>query len=106
MDTLSLKLHLIREHQERRESIVSKMLEAAYLIFQTEVGVGSNILTQSYGSLGCLASHGFFKNLWQLLLRYSITLNLPSTSAIPLLWEEDQPFMDAIQATSIFQHQN
>jgi hypothetical protein len=78
------------------------MLEAAYLVFQTEVGVGGDVLKQSYESLSCLASHGFFKILWQLLLWYSVTLNLPFTLAIPLLWEDNQPFMEAILNTGRF----
>jgi hypothetical protein len=67
-----------------------------------ELGAFFSHNLESYDSLGCIASHCFFKNLWQLLSQYSVTLNLPSDSAIPLLQEEDQPFMDAIQATSIF----
>ncbi len=63
INILSSKVHLIREHQERKGSIVGKMIEAAYLVFQTEVGVGGNVFTRSYTSLGCLASHSFFKNL-------------------------------------------
>jgi hypothetical protein len=65
------------------------MLEARYLVFQTEVGVRGNVLTRSYKSLGYLASHGFFKNLLQLLSRYGVTLHLPLTLAIPLLWEDN-----------------
>jgi hypothetical protein len=39
IDVLSSKVHLIREHWEKKGSIVGKMLEAVYLVFQTEVGV-------------------------------------------------------------------
>ena len=84
-----MKIHLIREHREKKGSIVGRMLVVAYLVFQTEIGVGGNVLTRSYETLGCLATHSFFKNLWQLLLRYEVTLHLPSTSAILLLWEDD-----------------
>jgi hypothetical protein len=84
-----LKIHLIREHWEKKGSIIRKMLKAAYLVFQMEVGVGGDVLTRSYETLGCLATHSFFKNLWQLLLRYEVTLHLPSTSAILLLREDD-----------------
>ena len=63
IDVLSSKIHLIREHWDRPGSIVGKMLEAAYLVFQTEVGVGGTVLQMPYNELGCLATHGFFRNL-------------------------------------------
>jgi hypothetical protein len=97
-----LKIHLIREHREKKGSIVGRMLVVAYLVFQTEIGVGGNVLTRSYETLGCLATHNFFKNLWQLLSRYGVTLHPPSTSEIHLLQEDNHPFMEAIQAMSIF----
>jgi hypothetical protein len=102
IDVLSSKIHLIQEHWERPGSMIGKMLESAYLVFQTEVGVRGNVLTRSYKALGCLATHGFFKNLWQLLLRYGVTFHLPSTTAISLLREDDQPLMDAIHDNRIF----
>jgi hypothetical protein len=55
-----------------------------------------------YKALGCLATHGFSKNLWQLLLQYGFTLHLPSTTAISLLKEDDQPLIDAIHDKGIF----
>ncbi len=67
INVLSSKIHLIREHWEQPGSIVGKMLKSAYLVFQTEVGVRGNVLTRMYEALGCLATHGFSKNLWQLL---------------------------------------
>jgi hypothetical protein len=68
IDMLSSKIHLLHEHWSRPGSIVGQMLEAAYLIFQTEVGIGGSILQWSYDELGCLATQGFFENLWQLPL--------------------------------------
>ena len=73
------------------------MFEAAYLVFQTEVGIGGSILD----ILGCLATHSFFQNLWQILLWYGITLHLPNTTVIPLSHEDDQPMMDVIDIAGI-----
>ncbi len=63
IDVLSLNINLMREHWEKKGSIVGKMLEVAYLVFKMEVGVRSNVLTRPYKTLGCLAMHSFFKNL-------------------------------------------
>jgi hypothetical protein len=57
IDVLSSKIHLIREHWDKLGSIVGEMLEAAYLVFQIEVGVGGNVLQRSYEALGCVATH-------------------------------------------------
>ena len=78
------------------------MLEAAYLVFQTEVGVGSTVLQMPYNELGCLATHGFFRNLWQLLSRYGVTLSLPQSTSIPLLREYDRPLMEAVTSAGLF----
>ncbi len=78
------------------------MLEAAYLVFQTEVGLGGTVLQLPYNKLGCLATHGFFRNLWQLLSRYGVTLSLPQSTSIPLLWEHDRPLMEAVTSTELF----
>jgi hypothetical protein len=102
IDVLSAKIHLIREHWDRPGSIVGKMLEAAYLVFQTEVGLGGTVLQLPYNKLGCLATHGFFRNLWQLLSRYGVTLSLPQSTSIPLLREHNRPLMEAVTSTELF----
>ncbi len=63
IDVLRAKIHLIREHWDRPGCIVGKMLEAVYLVFQTEVGVGGTVLQLPYNELGCLATHSFIRNL-------------------------------------------
>ncbi len=45
INALSSKVYLIREHWERRGSIIGKMLEVVYVVLQTEVGVRSEVLT-------------------------------------------------------------
>ncbi len=79
IDVLSSKVHLICEHWDKG-SIIGNILAAAYLVFQTEVGIGGNVLARAFKSLGCLASHDFFKNLWQLLSRSGVPLNFLSST--------------------------
>ncbi len=66
------------------------------------MGIGGNVLSRSFETLGGLATHGFFKNLWQLLSRYGVTLHLPLSTEIPLLREDDRPFMEAVSSTGLF----
>jgi hypothetical protein len=46
------------------------MLNQAHQVFQVEVGLGGNIFSQSFEAFGQFGTHGFFKNLWELLHRY------------------------------------
>ena len=67
IDVLSTKIHLIREHWGKRGDVTGNMLASAYLIFQTEVGIGGDVLLRPFEKYGNLATHSFFRNLWQLL---------------------------------------
>jgi hypothetical protein len=102
INVLSSKIHLLREHWGRRCDVIGNMLAAAFLVFQTEVGIGGDILTCLYGSYGFLASHGFFKNLWQLLSRYGVSLRMPQSANIPLLRVDNRPLMDAVTAMGTY----
>ena len=99
---LSSKIHLIREHWGRPGDVVGDMLAAAYLVFQNEVGIGSKVLLWSFEKYGTLATHGFFRNLWQLLSKYSVSLRLPRDSSISVLRVNDRPQREAVVDTGIF----
>ena len=49
-----------------------------------------------------LATHGFFRNLWELLECYGILFHLHADFDIPLLQERDRTLMDAVCETGIF----
>ena len=51
---------------------------------------------------GTLATHGFFPNLWQLLSKYGVSLQLPRDSLISMLHVDDKPLMEAVVDTGIF----
>ena len=82
--------------------MTGNMLALAYLIFQTEVGIGGDILLCPFEKYGDLATHGFFRHLWQLLSCYGVSLRLPQESLIPVLWVDDHPFMVAVSDTGVF----
>ncbi len=62
---LSSKILLVHKYWNK-DSIIRNMLTAAYHVFQTKVEIRGNILAFPYDSRGCLATHGFLKNLRQL----------------------------------------
>ena len=98
---LSAKLILIREHWEL-DTTLGKMLTHAYQAFQMEVGLGGNIFGKSFKSLGHLATHGFFRNLWELAWTYKTVPRIYEKCDIPLLRVNDCMFMDAVYETRIF----
>ncbi len=102
IDALSSKIHMIREHWGQPGDGVGNMLAAAYLVFQNEVGIGGKVLLWLFEKYGALATHGFFRNLWQLLSRYGVSLRLPQDSLISVLRIDDRPLMEAVADTGIF----
>jgi hypothetical protein len=77
------------------------MLHQAHQVFQVEIRLDGNMLSQSFVSFGRLATHGLFRNLWELLHRYGVVFCLHPNFNIPLLWEHDRTMMDAVQETGI-----
>jgi hypothetical protein len=67
-----------------------------------EVGLGGNIFGKCFKSLGHLASHGFFRNLWELAWMYKTVLRIHEKYDIPLLQSNDRMIMDAVYNTGIF----
>ena len=78
------------------------MLASAYLVFQNEVGIGGKVLLRSFEKYGNLATHGFFRNLWQLLSQYGVSLRLPQDSSSSVLRIDNGPLMEVLADTGIF----
>ena len=104
IESLSRKIHLLQTNWDTG-STIGKMLHQAYQVFQVEVGLGGNIFAKSYVSFQGLATHGFFRNLWELLECYGILFHLHADFDIPLLRERDRTLMDAVCETGIFTKQ-
>ena len=78
------------------------MLMQAYQVFQMEVGLEGNIFGKPFTSLGHLATHGFFRNLWELLDFLGVSLRIHKSFDIPLLRVDNKMMMDAVVETKIF----
>ena len=101
IDGLSKKIHLLQVHWDTG-STSGRMLHQAYQLFQVEVGLGGNIFARSFEVFGRLATHGFFRNLWELLHRYGVLFRLHANFDIPLLRSNNCTLMDAVHDTGIF----
>ena len=94
IDILSSKITLLQGHWGT-DSVTGQMLRQHYEVFQTEVGLSGNIFGHDYPTYSCLATHGFFKNYWQLCHEYGVQFQFVGLD-IPLLRERDRSLMDAV----------
>jgi hypothetical protein len=84
IDALSKNIHLLQAHWDTG-SMSGKIIHQAYQVFQVEVGLGGSIFSQSFETFGWLATHGFFRNLLELLHRNRVIFCLHANFDIPLL---------------------
>ena len=101
IDALSKEIHLLQV-QWGAGSMSGRMLHQAYQAFQVEVGLRCNIFVQSFVVFGQLATHGFFRNLWELLHWYGIIFLIYADFDILLLREHDRSLMDAVHNNGVF----
>jgi hypothetical protein len=66
---LSHKLHLLQSEWNQQTS-AGQMLRQSLEVFQMETGFSSNILESDYDRFECLATGGWWKQLWCLCRRY------------------------------------
>ena len=98
---LGHKLHLLKCEWDQ-PTATGNMLRQSLEIFQMELGLCSNIFEEDFSRLGDLASHGWWKHLWQLCWRFDVKLKMRRKWCIPLLRERDRSFMDTICQSDIF----
>eukprot|EP00956_Cyclotella_meneghiniana_P035617 scaffold116441_cov45-Cyclotella_meneghiniana.AAC.1 len=56
------------------DSTLARSFQALYEAFQMEVGVNGNVLSRSYSELSHLATHSWFKILWQYSSSYDVKI--------------------------------
>lgn len=94
-DRLGDKIQLLHAHWGS-DSATGNMLKQAYEVFQVESGLGGDIFRRSFRDFGVLATHGFFRDLWQLCDRYDVTFRIHERFDIPLLREGSRTIMDLV----------
>jgi hypothetical protein len=78
----------------RTDSTLGQALEQVYESFQMEVGLDGNILTRSYKQLQELASHSWFKVLWQYTAQYKVKIEFHKQFLIPPTRRGDVALME------------
>ena len=98
---LSHKLQLLHTQWDM-PTTTGQMLRQSFEVFQMEVGLSSNILSEDYDRLGNLASGGWWKQLWCLCHKYNVLLSFASKYLIPLLRVGDRPIMAVICCMDLY----
>ncbi len=84
IDVLSRNLHIV-QNEWGTDGVMGKLLNQAYQVFQVEVSLHSDIFDYSFEDYGDLATHGFFRNMWQLPWLFGVRFGICNTFYIPLL---------------------
>ena len=67
-----------------------------------DVGLGGNIFTKNFNSLGFLAEHNWFKHLWQLCFLYKCDLTLDFPDNPQRARVGDSPLMDILVSSKLY----
>lgn len=79
------------------DSTLARSFQALYEAFQMEVGVSGNILTHSYSDLSHLATHSWFKVLWQYCSTYDVGVFFHQRFHIPPTRDRDLSLIELFQ---------
>ncbi len=82
LEKLAASLTFLRQHWNNHTA-VGEALRGTYELCQLEIGLEGNFLERNYNRYSILASHTWFKVLWELLDHYKVTLTLIDTKIAP-----------------------
>ena len=94
LEKLADSLRLLQRHWGSNTD-VGWALRNLFELIQIETGLQGNFLVQDFNALGGLASHSWFKGLWELISYYQVNLVMTEGIIIPPLWERDMVIMEA-----------
>ena len=100
IEKLSTSLQYLQRHWDNPSSI-GRALRCVYELAQIEIGLAGNFLLRNYETYGCLATHTWFKVLWEYLTYYKVDLFLQNVE-IPPVRRGDKVIME--EAMSILPH--
>jgi hypothetical protein len=86
-------LHLLQHHWGHNTEL-GRALLLSFELIQVETGLYGNFLLRDYNTLGCLASHTWFKQLWELTHHFQIKVTLSNKVIIPQIRENDKIIME------------
>jgi hypothetical protein len=95
LEKLAESLHLLQHHWSRRTDF-GKALRLAFELVQVETGLQGNFLLRNYDTYGRLATHTWFKQLWELTQHYGVDVVLSDDIIVPPIRENDKVLMEVV----------
>jgi hypothetical protein len=95
LEKLSDCLRLLQRHWHS-SSTLGNALKNSFELVQLETGLAGNFLSRNYSHFNTLATHSWFKLLWELVHYYRVTIDFPEDVSIPPIRERDRVLMEDI----------
>ena len=93
LEKLAESLHLLQHHWSRRTEL-GQALRLAFELVQVETGLHGNFLLRNYDTHGRLATHTWFKQLWEMVHHYQVDVILSDDIVVPPIRENDKVLME------------
>ena len=94
LEKLALSLQYLYRHWDQ-PTAMGKILRASYELVQIEVGLFGNFLCRDYTTFGCLASHTWFKLVWEYTHLYGVQVELRNVE-VPKVRQRDRVLMEEV----------
>ena len=95
LEKLADSLHFIQKHWSMKTAM-GNILRCGFELIQIETGLQGNFLQRNFERLGILATHSWFKVLWELLWFFHVELDFTDNVEIPQARERDKVLMEDI----------
>ena len=93
LEKLAESLQLLQHHWSRRTDL-GKALRLAFELVQVETGLYGNFLSQNYDTYERLATHTWFKQLWEMVHHFRVDVVLSDDIIVPPIRENDKVLME------------
>jgi hypothetical protein len=95
LEKLAESLQLIQHHWSRRTKL-GQALRLAFELVQVETGLRGNFLLRNYDTYGRLATHTWFKQLWEMVHHFRVEVVLADEFIVPPIRENDKVLMEEV----------
>ena len=95
LEKLAESMHILQHHWSRRTDL-GQALRLAFELVQVETGLQGNFLLRNFDTYGCLATHTWFKQLWELVHHFQVEVILSDDIIVPPIRENDKVLMEEV----------
>ena len=95
LEKLAESLQLLQHHWSRRTDL-GKALRLAFELVQVETGLYGNFLLRNYNTYESLATHTWFKQLWEMVHHFRVDVVLSDDIIVTPIRENDKVLMEEV----------